>query len=117
MSETLRAVVYVAGHLSDIGLWRDRCLTHCVTRGYEIAAVVTGSLAAWIQVQQMIADDEASVIVTSSLEDLPLGRLPRLEEAGTPVRHEIGDIIPTMRRAKRTRHRSSDGGIPHLRSR
>lgn len=116
MSDTLRAVIYIASHLSDRSLWRDRCLTHCIVHGYEIAAVVTGSLAAWIQVQQMIADDEASVIVTSSLDDLPIGRLPRLEEAGTPIRQTPG-VVPTERRARRTRHRSSDGGIPHLRSR
>jgi len=116
MSDTLRAVVYLASHLSDPIVWRDRCLAHCITRGYDIAAVVTGSLAAWAQVQQMVADGEAQVIVASRFEDLPIGRLPRLEEAGTPAR-VTHDDLPTQRRAKRTRRRDAGGGIPHLRSR
>lgn len=116
MAETLRAIVYLGSHLADLAIWRDRCLTHCVTRGYEIAAVVTGALPAWIQVQQMVADDEANVIVTSSLDDLPIGRLPRLEEAGTPAR-QVPGVVPAERRARRTRHRKPDGGVPHLRSR
>lgn len=115
MTDTLRAVVYLAAHLADPVIWRDRCLTHCLTRGYDIAAVVTGSLAAWRQVQQMIASGEAQVIVASRLEDLPGERLPRIEEAGTAPPAAIEEL-PTQRRARR-RRRDSGGGIPHLRSR
>lgn len=88
MDNPLRAVIYIAAHLSEneVGRWLKSCVDYCAARGYEIADIVLDRHggAAWADVLTAVtggADAEAHVIVVAHRDHLPRNRIPRLEVA------------------------------------
>jgi hypothetical protein len=54
------------------------CWDHCQRRGYHTTAV----LGDWAEVVEMVMSGRAEVVVVHSRDDLPPGRVPRVEVAG-----------------------------------
>jgi hypothetical protein len=103
-SEKPAAVVYLfqGVHVEDD---LDRCIDHCVRNGYRTVAVVIedGDGDRWAEVERMVTDERAAVVVVARPEHLPPGRVPRGDvvaerrHRGEPDRvggQEISDRVP-----------------------
>lgn len=98
----LKAAIYLPTDLAerDLSTWRERCITHCLTMGYDIQVVVTGGIAAWDQLQADLRESSIQIIVVGRREHLPPQRLPRTEEAGVEPA-AMPSLAPMQRRANR----------------
>jgi hypothetical protein len=77
----LKAVIYVSTrHLADAESTMNACLRYCERHGYLVTNVVvdpTGEM--WRQVNLLLADGEADVVVVTDWGQLAPNRLPRVE--------------------------------------
>lgn len=93
----LRAIIYVPDG-PDRARWTMRCLKHCRDHDYSVVAVTPTGEAGWHDIIQMIAADEADVIVVGRREHLDPQRTPRTEIAEGPQ-----EATPRQRRPKDVR--------------
>lgn len=112
----LRAAIYVPTDLAerDLPVWRERCIQHCLTMGYDIETVVTGDARAWEQLHQELVSGAVQIVVVGRREHLPPQRLPRIEETGVdPTRHSFMLPPEGQRRPRRihpSRQQYGNGG-------
>lgn len=90
----LPAVIWVADD-PEWERYAGQCTEWCRQAGHEIVAMVTGrSGGTYEDVLRMVMDGRAEVIVIATRDQLPAGRLPRVEV----VAEERRRLIPQQRR-------------------
>ena len=101
-NEQLRAVIFTQDGANLVGRLAE-CHAYADQRGYELVATVTGdgTGAKFAQAMAMLRDGRAHIMVVHGLDDLPPGRLPRIEVATLAPR-------PGRHRSRRPRRLRSD---------
>lgn len=108
----LRAAIYVPTDLAerDLAIWRERCIAHCLQRGYDIVVVVTGGPAAWEQLHADLTAGDIQIVVVGRREHLPPQRLPRVEETGVEPATSYPQPRRGQQRPRRLRARPGEAG-------
>lgn len=98
MTRASRAIIFVKSE--DFDPNAAQCMQYCEEQGYQFEGLVRDD---WEEVKRMFAEDQATVAIVASLDDLDPNRKPRVEVARTnapsePVRDATND--PWRRRPR-----------------